>query len=164
MSTFFSYAWNSILLGLCQYFKSFCGIDFSSSIFLNPWSRHCCSVAQLCWTLCDPMDCSMPGSPVHHQHLELTQTHVFRVGDAIQPSHPLSSPSPLVFSLSQHQGLFQWAGSLNQEAKVLEPLGWVNKCLCKKHVTDYRVQLSWPPKAAAVCKWQHRSGPEHRAC
>ena len=64
------------------------------------------SVAQLCLTLCNPMDCSTPGLPVHHQLLELTQTHVHRVSDAIQPSHPLSSPSPSAFSLSHHQGLF----------------------------------------------------------
>ena len=63
------------------------------------------SVAQSCPTLCDPMDCSTPGFPVHHQLLELTQTHVHRVSDAIQPSHPLSAPSPAAFSLSQHQGL-----------------------------------------------------------
>ena len=60
-------------------------------------------------TLCDPMDCSTPGFPVHHQLLELTQTHVYQVSDAIQPSHPLSSPSPPAFNLSQHQGLFQWS-------------------------------------------------------
>ena len=65
------------------------------------------SVAQSCLTLCDPMDCSMLGMPVHHQLLEFTQTHVQRVGDAIQPSHPLLSPSPPAFNLSQHQGLFQ---------------------------------------------------------
>ena len=59
-------------------------------------------VAQSCQTLCNPMDCSMPGSPVHHQLPELTQTHVHRVGDAIQPSHPLLSPSSPAFSLSQH--------------------------------------------------------------
>ena len=64
------------------------------------------SVAQSCLTLCDPTDCSMPGFPVYHQLLELVQTHVHLVSDAIQPSHPLSSPSP-VFNLSQHQGLFQ---------------------------------------------------------
>ena len=58
-------------------------------------------------TLCNPMDCSTPGLPVHHQLLELTHTHVHWVSDAIQPSHPLSSPSPLAFNLSQHQGLFQ---------------------------------------------------------
>ena len=67
----------------------------------------CCSVAQSCPTLCDPMDCSMPGFPVHHQLLELTQTRVHQVGDAIQPSHPLSSPSPSTLNLSQHQGLSQ---------------------------------------------------------
>ena len=65
------------------------------------------SVAQFCPTLCDPMDCSTPGFPVHHQCLELAQTHVHQVGDAIQPSHLLLSPSLLAFSLSQHQGLFQ---------------------------------------------------------
>ena len=65
------------------------------------------SVAQSCLTLCDPTDCSTPGFPDHHQLLELTQTHVHRVGDAIQPSHPLLSPSPPAFNLSQHQGLFQ---------------------------------------------------------
>ena len=69
--------------------------------------------------LCDPMECSMPGLPVHHQLPEPSQTHVHRVGDAIHPSHPLSSPSP-AFSLSQHQGLFQWVSSSHQVAKVLE--------------------------------------------
>ena len=64
-------------------------------------------VAQSCLTLCDPMNCSTPGLPVHHQLPELAQTHVCRVGDAIQPSHPLSSPSPPAFNLSQHQGLFK---------------------------------------------------------
>ena len=66
------------------------------------------SVAQLWMTLCDPMNCSTPGLPVHHQLWELTQTHVHWVGDTIQPSHPLSSPSPPAFNLSQCQGLFQW--------------------------------------------------------
>ena len=78
------------------------------------------SVAQSCSTLCDPMNCSMPGLPVHHQLPELAQTHVHWVGDAIQPSDPLSSPSPSAFNLSQHQGLFQWVSSSNQVAKVLE--------------------------------------------
>ena len=64
------------------------------------------SVAQSCPTLCNPMDCSMPGFPVHQQLLELAQTDVHQVGDAIQPSHPLLSPSPPAFNLSQHQGLF----------------------------------------------------------
>jgi len=78
------------------------------------------SVSQLCLTPCDPMNRSTPGLPVHHQHLEFTQTHVHRVGDAIQPSHPLSSPSPPALNLSQHQGLFQWISSSHQVAKVLE--------------------------------------------
>ena len=65
------------------------------------------SVSQSCPTLCDPMNCSTPGLPVHHQLLEVTQTHVRRVSDAIQPSHPLSSPSPSVPNPSQHQSLFQ---------------------------------------------------------
>ena len=78
------------------------------------------SVTQSCPTFCNPMDCSMPGLPVHHQLLEFIQTHVHQVGDAIQPSHPLSSPSPPAFNLSQHQGLFQWINSLHEVAKVLE--------------------------------------------
>jgi len=78
------------------------------------------SVAQSCPTICNPMACRMPGLPVHHQLPELTQTHVHRVGDTIQPSHPLSSPSPPAFNLSQHQGLFQWVSSSQQGAKVLE--------------------------------------------
>ena len=65
------------------------------------------SVAQLCPTLCNPMNCSTPGLPVHHRFLEFTHTHVHLVGDAIQPSHPLSSTSPPAFSLSWNQGLFQ---------------------------------------------------------
>ena len=78
------------------------------------------SVAQSCLTLCDPMDCSKPGFPVHYQLLEFTQTHVHWVSDAIQPSHPLSSPSPPAFNFSQHQGLFRWVSSSHQVAKVLE--------------------------------------------
>ena len=78
------------------------------------------SVTQSCPTLCDPMNRSTPGLPVHHQLPEFTQTHVHRVGDAIQPSHPLSSPSPPAPNPSQHQGLFQWVSSSHQVAKVLE--------------------------------------------
>ena len=86
------------------------------------------------------MDCSTPGFPVHHQLPELAQTHLHRVSDAIQPSHPLSSPSPPAFNLFQHQGLFQWVSSSDRVAKLLEfqlqhqsfsvniqdwfPLGW----------------------------------------
>ena len=78
------------------------------------------SVFQSCPTLCDPMDCSMPGIPVHHQLLEFIQTHVHRVSDAIQPSHPLSVPSPTAPNPSQHQSLSQWVNSSHEVAKVLE--------------------------------------------
>ena len=78
------------------------------------------SVAQSCPTLCDPMDCSTPGLPAHHQLPEFTQAHVHRVGDAIQPSHPLSFLSPPAFSLSQPQVLFKWVSSSHQVAKVLK--------------------------------------------
>ena len=78
------------------------------------------SVAQSCQTLCDPMDCSTPGFPVYHQLLEPTQTHIHWVGDAIWPSHSLSSPSPPTFNFFQHQGLFQLVISSHQVAKVLE--------------------------------------------
>ena len=77
------------------------------------------SITQWCPTLCNPMDCSTPGFPVHHQFLELTQIHVHWVGDAIQPS-PLSFPSPPTFNHSEHQGLFQWVSSSHQVPKVLE--------------------------------------------
>ena len=73
-----------------------------------------------CLTLCDPMNHSTPGLPIHHQFLESTQTHVHRVGDAIQPYHPLSSPSPPASNPSQHQGLFQWVNASHEVAKVLE--------------------------------------------
>ena len=78
------------------------------------------SVAQSCLTLCDPMNRSTPGLPVHHKPPESTQTHAHRVGDAIQPSHPLWSPSPPAPNPSQHQGLFQWVNSSHKVAKVLE--------------------------------------------
>ena len=94
------------------------------------------SVTQLCPTLSNPMDCSMPGLPVHHQLQEFTQSHIHWVGDVIQPSHPLLSPSSPALNLSQHQGLFQWVSSSHQVAKVLEfqlpsndtqdwSLGWI---------------------------------------
>ena len=78
------------------------------------------SVTQSCPTLCDPVNRSTPGLPVHHQLPEFTQTHVHRVGDVIQLSHPLSSPSPPAPNTSQHQGLFQWVNSSHEVAKVLE--------------------------------------------
>jgi len=84
---------------------SFSSVQFSCSVMSDSLRSH---------------DCSTPGFPVHHQLLEFTQTHVHRVGDAIQPSHPLSSPSPPALNLSQHQGLFQWVNSSHEVAKVLE--------------------------------------------
>ena len=77
-----------------------------SNFPLAIYFTRCCSVTKLCPALCDPVGCSAPGFPVHHQLLELAQTHVHRVSGVIQPSHPLSSPSP-AFNHSQHQGLFQ---------------------------------------------------------
>ena len=87
------------------------------------YTIHCCcyfSVAKLCPTLCDPMDCIMPGFPVLHYLSEFAQIHVHWVSDAIQLSHPLSSPYPLAFNLSQYQSLFQRVSSSHQMAKVLE--------------------------------------------
>ena len=78
------------------------------------------SVAQSCLTFCDTMNCSTPGLLVHHQLPEFTQTHLHQVGDAIQPSHPLSSPCPPAPNPSEHQSLFQWVNSLHEVAKVLE--------------------------------------------
>ena len=79
----------------------------------NPmsWKFQFSSVSQSCPTLCDPMNLSMPGLPVHHQLLEFTQTYVHWVSDALQPSHPMLSPSPPAFNLSQHQCLFKWVSS-----------------------------------------------------
>ena len=94
------------------------------SAFLNlslNWTNSVfSSVTQLCPTLCNPMNPSTPGLPVHHQLPEFTQTHFHRVGDAIQPSHPLSSPCPPAPNPSQHQSLFQWVNFLRVVAKVLE--------------------------------------------
>ena len=96
--------WASCLVSLS---KKNCSVQFSS-------------VAQSFPTLCDPMNRSTPGLPVHHQLPEFTQTQVHRVSDAIQPSHPLSSPSPPAPSPSQHQSLFHWVNSSHKVAKVLE--------------------------------------------
>ena len=90
-------------------------------------------VTQSCPTLCHPMDCSMPGLPAHHQLPKFTQTHVHWVGDAIQPSHRLSSPSPPALNLSEHQGLFKWVSSSHQVAKVLE--------FQLQHQSFYRIKL-----------------------
>ena len=88
-----------------HFMESISSVQFSCSVMSN---------------ILQPVDFSTPGFPVHHQLPELAQTHVHRVGDAIQPFHPPSSPSPPTFNLSQHQGLFQWVSSSHQVAKVLE--------------------------------------------
>ena len=124
---FFFWAVTFLNLLLCRpqqcyhtkdYHCLFCGHFYLPMFFFQLYQFS--SVAQSCPTLCDPMNCSMPGLPVHHQLPELTQTHVHRVSDAIQPSHPLSSPSPPVPNPSQHQSLFQWVNSLHEVARVLE--------------------------------------------
>ena len=129
-------------------------------------------VVQSCLTLCDSMDCSTPGLPVHHQLPEFTQTHVHWVDNTIQPSHTLSFPYPPAFNLSQHQGLFKWVGSSHQMTKILEfqlqhqsfqwtpsPLGWTgwislqskgllqhhsSKASILRHSAFFTVQLSHP--------------------
>ena len=91
--------------------------NFYKPIYCDKILSQFSSVAQLCPTLCDSTNHSTPGLPVHHQLPESTQTHVHQVDDAIQPSHPLSSPSPPALNLSQHQGLFQWVSSSHQWPK-----------------------------------------------
>ena len=101
--------------GGTKMYRSFCNKDqvVKDSVQFS-------SVAQSCPTLCDPINHSTPGLPVRHQLAEFTQTHAHRVGDDIQPSHPLSSPSPPAPSPSQHQGHFQWVNSSHEVAKVLD--------------------------------------------
>ena len=110
---------SSFLWGLCLPQR---GLESNSSSACHQSSP----VAQSCLTLCDPMGCSTPGFPVHHQLLELAQTHVHLVGDAIQPPHLLSPPFPPAFNLSQQQGLFQWVSSSHQVAKV-SPVMYLDK-------------------------------------
>ena len=107
----------------------FMGSQRVSRTWLSDWTelnwkqvsaKLSCSVAKSCLTCCDPMDCSMPCFPDLHHLPEFAQIHVHWVGDAIQPSHPLSLPSLLAFNLTQHQSLFQWVGSSHQVAKVLK--------------------------------------------
>ena len=106
-----------VLFPLCYFLpRVICSHIYFASITLFQFS----SVVQLCLTLCDPMNHSRPGLPVHHQLPEFTQTHVHWVSDAIQPSHPLLSPSPPALNLSQHQGLLKWVSPSHQVAKVLE--------------------------------------------
>ena len=112
--------------GTMDWFKI--GKEYIKAVYCHPAyltyiqrSVQFSSVTQSCTTLCEPTDCSTPGFLVHHQLLESsTQTHVHQVSDTIQPSHPLPSPSPPAFNLSQHQSLFKWVISLHKVAKVLE--------------------------------------------
>ena len=101
-------SYNFIVSKVTPYLSQLCIISVpKQSLFIKHPSVQFSSVAQLCPTLCNPLNCSMPGLPVRHQLPEFTQTHVHRVGDAIHPSHPLSSPSSPAPNPSQHQGLFQ---------------------------------------------------------
>ena len=116
-----------------------------------PGTQSVSSVTQSCPALCDPMDCSRPGLPVHHQLLKFTQTHVHWIDDTVQPSHPLLSPSPPSFNLSQHQGLFQMnqffssggqSIGVSASASVLPvniqdwfPLGWTSWILQSKRLS-----------------------------
>ena len=95
-------------------------LDLPGSVLQVFYKRCCCSVAKLCPTLWDPMNCSTPGFPVLHYLSEFAQTHVHWVSDDIQPSYSLSHTSPLALNLSQYQGLFHWVSSSHQVAKVLE--------------------------------------------
>ena len=114
----------------------------------------CCSVIKLCLSLCNPVDCSTPGFPVLHHLLEFAQTQVHWVGDAIQPSHRLLSPSPFVFSLSQHLGLFQLVGSSYQVAKVLELQ------LQEQHIQNSLLESKTYPKFPWEFKLHSRSSKE----
>ena len=103
-----------ICMCVCMYVCMY--VYISQSVLVCVYFMNACqfsSVSQSCPTLCDPMDCSMPGFPVHHQLLKLAQTHVHWENDAIQPSHPLLSPFPPVFNFSQHHSLFKWVSSLH---------------------------------------------------
>ena len=113
----------------------------------SSWFFFCfSSVAQSCPTLCDPMDCSMPGFPVLHYFLEFAQTHVHWVSDAIQPSHPLSPIYHHAFYLSQHQSLFQWVSSSHQVAKVLEL-----QLQPQSFQRTFRVDFLWDGLVGSLC-------------
>ena len=114
--------WSSLLLCTYNFSSHIAMIIFYIILLLTKYIcyQSVFSVTQSCPTLCDPMDCSTSGLSVHHQLPEFTQTHVHWVGDAFQPSHPLSSPSSPTFNLSQHQGLFKGVSSSHQVAKGLE--------------------------------------------
>ena len=142
--------------GLCYTEQTHTQLSQPSFLFLVPrkicifclcflaslWLYQFSSVAQSCLTLYDPMNRSMPGLLVHHQLPEFTQTHVHWVDDAIQPSHPLSSPSPPALNLSQHQGLFKWVSSSHQVTKLLEFLSLYNSLQLDIYFYHYTENLS----------------------
>ena len=119
------------LLGWLTFLYRTVKVNWTKCPWKNFSHREISSNALINYSVQFSMDCSMPGFPAHHQLLEITQTHVHRVGDAIQPSHPLSSTSLTDFNLYQHQGLFKWDSSSHQVAKVLEfplqyqPFRWI---------------------------------------
>ena len=94
-------------------------LSHQTHICISSYVLCCCSVSKSCLTLCNPMNCNVPGFPVLHYFLKFAQTDVHWVSDATQPSHPVS-PLSLTLNFSQHQGLFQWVGCSHQVAKVLE--------------------------------------------
>ena len=120
--------------GYSNIFSWFCVHSFLPFSKSQLSSIQFISVAQSCPTLCDPVSRSTPGLPVHHQLRAFTQTHVHWVSDAIQPSHPVSSPSPPAPNPSQHLGLFQWVNSSHEVAKVLEFQLW-------------HLSFQWTPRA-----------------
>ena len=121
------------------------------------------SVAQSCLTLCNPMNHSTPGLLVHHQLPEFTQTHVHQVGDAIQPSHPLQSPSSPAPNPSKHQGLFQWVNSSHEVAEVLEfhlhyqSFQWTNTLKSKTLSEIYQRLILSPLPQIACCKEERKT-------
>ena len=137
-------------MGKDAWYTYFCGLIFCAILPLqiheaSVWwlqfsSVQFSSVAQLCPTLCDPMNCSTPGLPVHHQLLEFTQTHIHWVSDAMQPSHPLSSPFSPAPNPSQHQSLFQWVNSSPDGFRlyqILPEILWTyegHSCLSKRYL------------------------------
>ena len=123
-----------------------------------------CSVTQSCPTLCNPMDCSTPGFSVHHQLPELTQTHVHRVNDAIQPLRPLSSPSPPAFNLSQQQGLSQWISSsylmLKYWSFSINPYNEYWKSFTLLGTVNSHLQLFSPSsQTASLCPARYQKQP-----
>ena len=115
------------------------------------------SVTQSCWTLCDPMNRSTTGLPVHHQLLEFTQTHVHWISDAIQPSHSLSSRSPPTFRLSQHQDLFKWVSSSHQVAKYWN---FSFNVILPMNIHDWFLRMDWLDLLAVQATLKKKMSPD----